>query len=226
MRIGKVKLPWTTAIPFLVILIPSLILNAVLLNKQAPIQNAAIADPGVVVEGVIDGDTIVVEPKTRVRLRHIDAPELEFCGGPEAKEALEKLVAGKRIVITEQVPDQRGRGMALIWVGNTLVTRELIAGGFVRFHHDTSTVADELKALGLEVKTAKKGIFGACQSTMNTKNPKCVIKGNIDRLKKIYHVPGCTQYPFAVVEEDIGEQWFCSEKEARDAGYIKSERCS
>ena len=167
----------------------------------------------------------MVEPKTRVRLRHIDAPELEFCGGKEAKEALEKLVTGKRVRITEQVPDQMGRGMAFIYVGDLLVNKELLAGGYVRFHHDTSTRADELKALGLEIKTAKKGIFGSCQSMTNTKNSGCLIKGNIDRLKKIYHVPGCTQYPFAVVEEDIGEQWFCTEKEARDAGYTKSERC-
>ncbi len=222
MRVGKHALPWIITIPFLLVLLPSLILNAVLLGKKTPDQ---IIDPGVAVEGVIDGDTIVVEPKTRVRLRHIDAPELEFCGGKEAKEALEKLVTGKRVRITEQVPDQRGRGMALVYVDNVFVTKELIAGGFVRFHHDMSTKADELKALGLEVKTAKKGIFGACQSTTNTKNPNCNIKGNIDRLKKIYHAPGCTQYPFTVVEEDIGEQWFCSEKEARDAGYTKSERC-
>lgn len=225
MRIGKVKFPWVFALPFLILLIPSLILNAVLLKRQAPVQPALPADPGVMVEGVIDGDTIVVEPKTRVRLRHIDAPELEFCGEKEAKDALEKLVTGKRVALTEQVPDQRGRGMALIYVGDTLINKELIAGGFVRFHHDTSTKADELKTLGLEVKTAKKGIFGACQSATNTKNPKCNIKGNIDRLKKIYHVPGCTQYPFAVVEKDIGEEWFCTEKEAQKAGYVKSERC-
>lgn len=215
MRRKKITLPWIVAIV-------SLLVNVVLLEKKSPEQ---ITDPGVAVEGVIDGDTIVVEPKTRVRLRHIDAPELPYCGGREAKEALEKLVTGKRVRITEQVPDQQGRGMAFVYVGDLLVNRELLSGGYVRFHHDTSTRADELKALGLEVKTAKKGIFGACQSLTNTKNPKCVIKGNIDRTRKTYHVPGCTQYPYTVVEEDIGEQWFCTEKEAREAGFTKSERC-
>ncbi len=223
MRARKLAIPWIFILPFLILTIPSILLNAVLPKKNPASQVPG--DPGVAVEGVIDGDTIVVEPKTRVRLRHLDAPELEYCGGKEVKEALEKLVAGKRVRLTEQVPDQQGRGMALIWVGDTLVNRELIADGYVRFHHDTSTKADELKALGLEVKTAKKGIFGACQSTTNTKNPDCAIKGNIDRTRKTYHVPGCTQYPFTVVEEDIGEQWFCTEKEARAAGYTKSQRC-
>ena len=106
---------------------------------------------------MVDGDNDeLVEPKTRVRLRHIDAPELEYCGGPEAKDAIEKLVVGKRVRITEQVPDQHGRGMAFIYVGDLLVNKELLAGGFVRFHHDTSTRADELKALGLEVKLQRR----------------------------------------------------------------------
>lgn len=218
----KSVIPWIITLPFLLLLIPSLILNAVLLKNK---NSNEISDPGVAVEGVIDGDTIVVEPKTRVRLRHIDAPELEFCGGKEAKVALEKLVTGKRVRITEQVPDQRGRGMALIYVGDVLVNQELLRQGLVRYHSDSTTKADELKAIGLEVKTAKKGIFGACQSMTNTKNPKCIIKGNIDRTRKTYHVPGCTQYPFTVVEEDIGEAWFCTEKEAQSAGYTKSERC-
>lgn len=222
MRGKNPAIPWTLAAPFLILGIASLILNAVLLGNKAPDQ---IMDPGVAVEGVIDGDTIVVEPKTRVRLRHIDAPELEFCGGKEAKEAIEKLVTGKRVVLTQQVPDQRGRGMALVYVGDVLVNQELLKQGLVRYHSDSTTKADELKAIGLEVKTAKKGIFGACQSMTNTKNPKCTIKGNIDRTKKTYHVPGCTQYPYAIVEEDIGEQWFCSESEAKAAGYTKSERC-
>lgn len=213
---------WFLLAPLLVLTASSLLLNAVLLGKKAPEQ---FTDPGVMVEGVIDGDTIVVEPKTRVRLRHLDAPELPYCGGKEAKAALEKMVSGRRVRLTEQVPDQRGRGMALLWVDDAMVNRQLIAAGLVRFHHDTSTHADELKALGLEVKNAKKGIFSLCQSLVNTKHPDCAVKGNIDRTRKTYHMPGCTQYPYTVVEEDIGEQWFCSEKEARAAGYTKSERC-
>lgn len=155
----------------------------------------------------------------------MDAPELTYCGAADAKEALEKLVSGKRVRISQQIPDQQGRGMAFVYVGNTLVNKELLAGGLVRFHHDTTPLNDELKEVADKAKEEKLGIFGSCQSMTNTKNPKCVIKGNIDRQKKIYHIPGCTQYPFTVVEEDIGEQWFCTEKEAQKSGYVKSERC-
>ena len=38
---------------------------------------------------VIDGDSLTLASKQRVRLANLDAPELEFCGGIEAKNKLE-----------------------------------------------------------------------------------------------------------------------------------------
>lgn len=206
---------------FSLLFIPSLILNGILLFRE----QSAKKDIGVGVIAVYDGDTLILDNKERLRLRQLDAPELTYCGGAEAKAALEKLVSGKRVRITEQIPDQQGRGMALVYVGDTLVNKELLAGGLVRYHHDTTSKAQELKSAADEAKGNNLGIFGACLSMTNTKNPKCTIKGNIDRQRKTYHVPGCAQYQFTVVEEDIGEQWFCTEKEAKKAGYVKSERC-
>ena len=54
-----------------------------------------------------------------------------------------------------------------------------------------------------------------------------IIKGNIDFPinKYTYHLPGCTQYETAIVQEDKGEQWFCTEAEARKAGYTKAKTC-
>ena len=45
------------------------------------------------------------------------------------------------------------------------------------------------------------------------------------RGRKIYHFPGCAGYNVVIVELDRGEQWFCSEKEAQAAGFVKSEQC-
>ena len=42
---------------------------------------------GVKVIGVIDGDTLVLEGKSKIRLRYVDAPELGFCTEREAKKA-------------------------------------------------------------------------------------------------------------------------------------------
>lgn len=206
---------------FALLFIPSIILNGILLFREQSNKK----DIGVGVIAVYDGDTIILDNKERLRLRQLDAPELTYCGGAEAKAALEKLVSGKRVRITEQIPDQQGRGMAFIYVGDTFVNKELLADGLARYHHDTTSKAKELRMAADEAKGNNLGIFGSCQSMTNTKNPSCIIKGNRDRLRKTYHVPGCTQYPFTVVEEDIGEQWFCTEKEAQKAGYVKSERC-
>ena len=43
--------------------------------------------------------------------------------------------------------------------------------------------------------------------------------------EKRYYVPDCAQYAFTIVELDVGEQWFCGEKEAKAAGYTKAETC-
>jgi len=205
----------------LFLLLCSLILNGVLLVRKAPEKT------GTTVIGVVDGDTLVLEGKVRVRLRYADAPELEFCGGIEAKEELEKLVVGKKVVIQEQIPDQFGRGMAMVYEGNTLVNQKMLESGWARFHHDTTKNKEMLKTIADQAKGDGKGLFGKCQAKENTANPKCNVKGNIDDTtnEKRYYIPGCAQYAYTIVELDVGEAWFCTEKEAKAAGYSKAETC-
>lgn len=51
----------------------------------------------------------------------------------------------------------------------------------------------------------------------------CNIKGNVNtRGEKIYHVPGQEYYDETVIAASHGERWFCTEAEARDAGWRKS----
>ena len=212
---------WKTIIPAL-LLVSSLILNVFLLSTRNQNKNE------VEVIGVVDGDTLVLEGKVRVRIRHVDAPELEYCGGKEAKKELEQLVVGKRVRLEEQIPDQYGRSMALIYNGNTLVNKELLKTGWVRYHHDVTTVAHTLKEEIENVKQQQLGIYGICHSKVNKENPSCNIKGNIDKGNNVkrYYIPGCAQYAFTIVEKDVGEEWFCTEKQARDASYKLAETCA
>jgi endonuclease YncB( thermonuclease family) len=185
-------------------------------------------EEGIKVLGVIDGDTLVLEGKVRVRLRNLDAPELELCGGKEAKEELEKLVSGKKVVIQEQIIDQWGRPMALVFVDKVLVNEKMLESGWARFHSDSSSQREALKQANDEAKKKLLGIWSAkCQQTKNVDNPKCIIKGNVapDSGKKIYYFPGCSQYEFTIIEKDIGENWFCTEKEAQEAGFVRSKTC-
>lgn len=182
---------------------------------------------GVNVLGVIDGDTVVLEGKSRVRLRFIDAPEKGLCGYEEAAKLLETLVMGKSVRIEETIPDQFGRGMALVYVGNTLVNKEMLKSGWVRFHHDNASVTEELKDVVAKAKAEGRGIYTACHSTDTPDKENCVIKGNIDdnSTRRNYYLPTCAQYKFTIVEKDMGENWFCTEAEARKAGFTKAKTC-
>jgi endonuclease YncB( thermonuclease family) len=47
----------------------------------------------------------------------------------------------------------------------------------------------------------------------------CRIKGNISQSGQIYHVPGSPSYDQTKIDESKGERWFCTEAEARAAGW-------
>jgi len=208
----------------IIVLISSIILNIFLLNKKT-------TDQSILVLEVLDGDTILLDGKVRLRLRHIDAPELEYCGGMEAKELLEKLVKGKKIVIQEKILDQQGRALALIYVGNELINKKILETGWARYHHDKSNKEELLKSVGNEAKEKRLGVYSekCYQKDINPENPGCIIKGNIDKNKyvdnKKYYFPGCAQYKFTIVEKDLGEDWFCTEAEAQQAGFKKADSC-
>jgi endonuclease YncB( thermonuclease family) len=53
---------------------------------------------------------------------------------------------------------------------------------------------------------------------------KCSIKGNISFTtgERIYHVPGQIYYSVTRINTSKGERWFCSEAEARAAGWRRS----
>ena len=53
----------------------------------------------------------------------------------------------------------------------------------------------------------------------------CPINGNIGNSgARIYHMPGGKYYSRTKISESKGERWFCSEDEARAAGWRRSKR--
>ena len=65
-------------------------------------------------------------------------------------------------------------------------------------------------------------VMGAA-STSAGENDACNIKGNIStRGERIYHVPGQRYYAQTRISASHGERWFCSEAEARAAGWRRS----
>jgi endonuclease YncB( thermonuclease family) len=56
-------------------------------------------------------------------------------------------------------------------------------------------------------------------------DPACLIKGNVARTgERIYHLPGQRHYADTRMDKGLGERWFCSEDEARAAGWRKAQR--
>lgn len=53
---------------------------------------------------------------------------------------------------------------------------------------------------------------------------ECKIKGNVslDSGERIYHVPGQRYYQATRISPEHGERWFCTEQEARQAGWRKA----
>ena len=66
----------------------------------------------------------------------------------------------------------------------------------------------------------------ACPEGCETRQPGCVIKGNISLRtgERIYHVPGGDYYDKTEISPEKGERWFCTEEEAVENGWRKSKR--
>jgi hypothetical protein len=66
------------------------------------------------------------------------------------------------------------------------------------------------------------GFFGSWTASSHG---ACNIKGNVSASGElIYHVPGGGFYDRTLVSGTKGERWFCSETEARAAGWRRSKR--
>jgi endonuclease YncB( thermonuclease family) len=200
----------------------SLLANFFLLkDKLAPAS-------GQKVVRVIDGDTLDLLDKTRIRLWSIDAPEAGLCGYQPAKDRLTELVLNKNIRIGESF-ERGGRLIALIYVNNTLVNAEMLKNGWGRSDSYNHSEREKIRQAYQYARSNKLGIFSElCYQKTNPKNPACNIKGNIDKItdKKTYFLPECREYASVVVELNRGEQWFCQESEAIANGFAKATHCN
>lgn len=60
-------------------------------------------------------------------------------------------------------------------------------------------------------------------SSASAQQGDCNIKGNVSTQgERIYHVPGQKYYDDTRISASHGERWFCSEEEARAAGWRRS----
>ena len=73
-----------------------------------------------------------------------------------------------------------------------------------------------------EWRTGKR-LGGTRTTARQESGGRCSIKGNISKSgTRIYHVPGGRYYDQTRINTSKGERWFCTENEARSAGWRRS----
>jgi micrococcal nuclease len=98
------------------------------------------------VTGVVDGDTLDVEPNLSIRLVLVNAPELDAAGGPEAKDHLVSLCLGTQALVDEddnQIGgDPYGRVLAVVQCDGTNANADMISSGLAKTYYMFCSVSE------------------------------------------------------------------------------------
>lgn len=185
---------------------------------------------------VHDGDTVELANGERVRYIGIDTPETVYplkpvqCFGREASAKNKELVLNQTVCLTGDITDRDkyGRLLRYVWLGDTFINLELVREGYatsysyppdIKYQHLFIEAQDQAREQEL-------GLWSACSDAEPVDWPgECPIKGNISTGGKIYHLPGCDSYEKTVIDESVGEKWFCNEAEALNSGWRKALNC-
>lgn len=191
---------------------------------------------------VIDADTWDVGSR-RVRLHGIDAPELDqTCRDPGgrvwgcglwARAEAARRYDGRRAECQSVDTDRYGRIVARCAVNGEDAGRFLVSQG-IAFAYRRYSMDYDLDEKGAAI--AGRGVHRAqLQSPAEFRHARsadppppdhdCRIKGNISgRGVRIYHIPGQRDYARTRIRPQQGERWFCTEMEARAAGWRRARR--
>ena len=168
----------------------------------------------------------------------------QWACGQEAAERLAKLVTGREVRCVPTGEDAYGRTVARCTVGTTDVNRVMVATGFAvafrRYSTDYVPAEETARAnrrgmwagtfaMPAEVRASASGPKQQVRSPPSRAQSRpaarrsisigsCAIKGNRSRRGEwIYHLPGMPYY-----EQTRAEEVFCTEAEARAAGYRRA----
>lgn len=202
----------------------------------------AMADPRGLVR-VIDADTWDVGGD-RVRLFGIDAPEIDQpcqdargetweCGKWASAQVRARFDATHATCRTV-TRDRYLRSVARCFVDGNDAARVLVQNGwaFAYRQYSMDYDLDEKTALvqgvGLHSGIVQRpNAYRAGRAAVSAQQAPdgCSIKGNIsNKDERIYHLPGQENYARTRISRQKGERWFCTEEEARRAGWRRAAR--
>lgn len=175
-----------------------------------------------------------------------DAKDFEYPCGRRSAQALDEFLAASRPLVCSFVSwDQYGRYVGdcarsdgrsvqswLVQQGHALDWPRYSNGQFAREQDEAAKAQrgvwsgrfdppwDWRAANAGKLETVAQPSAGA-----GLVSGTCSIKGNISASgERIYHVPGQKYYAATRIDTSKGERWFCSEAEARAAGWRRSKR--
>ena len=210
------------------------------------IETASVArtDPRVL-DGRIQtltGDSLKVGDSF-VRLAGIEAPERDqMCTrldgrtwkcGAAAKDALARLVRGRQATCTKTGDMSGEQAIVTCSADGKDIAEELVREGFV---FATGAIFSGYAAIEDEAREAKRGLWlGEAQRPADYRAQKwdeakraapdgCPIKGQVSGEGRVYVLPWTAAYDRVKIRAGRGDRWFCSEDEARAAGWRPTER--
>ena len=127
----------------------------------------------VLVQRVIDGDTILLETGERVRYLDIDTPETVHptkpiqCFGPQAYLRNKELVENKYVTLKQSNTnkDQYGRLLRYVYIEDLFINAVLVSEGyaFAKDYNNPGHLYKELKSLELNAIKNKTGLWEQCK---------------------------------------------------------------
>ncbi len=185
-----------------------------------------------------DADSLAVGA-VKVRLFGIDAPEMDqtckradgaawSCGRWAAKEAKSRFDG--RTAICTALDRSYDRIVARCFVGGSDIADTLVRDGIATAYRKYSMdyidaeKAASIGSLGIWAGTldAPSDYRAATAPAPQLSSTDCNIKGNISRSGQIYHLPGQKFYAETRISPARGERWFCTEAEAKAAGWRRA----
>lgn len=181
----------------------------------------------VIVNKIVDGDTVDTSDGERLRLYEIDAPEYpKDCLGVDAKARMEDMILNKKIQYQNLGRDNFGRTLAYVFVEELLINEVMTEEGLAYFTKG-KTITENSLFIEQSQEKAKLASRGVWSSFCQTKKEGCIIKGNYRPADntRIYHIPDCYNYDKITIKSGTTDRWFCNEEEAKKLGFIKSKDC-
>ncbi|MCF2871929.1 thermonuclease family protein [Octadecabacter sp. G9-8] len=188
---------------------------------------------------VIDGDTFDVGD-ARVRIHGIDAPEVdqtctsdqrgEWACGAFVRDEVRRRYQGTTATCQQMDVDRYGRIIGKCFVNGQDVGEAIVNDGLAeayrRYSMDYDLAEKAAQVTGAGLWASEMQAPAAFRAQQRTSSPdsaapsaNCFIKGNISGSGQIYHMPHNRDYDNTRINEANGERWFCSEAEARAAGW-------